>query len=111
MNESTKTSLLGLSPLMGLFIPPFNLFTPLILWIIWRNDSPRISRIGKNIMSSQISWFLWILIGEGTLYVAALESYQWLLYLPWAFFSIIQAIKISSREDSYVMPLTIHFLH
>lgn len=111
MKKSIKIALLGLSPLLGFSLPILNLFAPLALWLLWRNDSPRINTAGKNILCSQISWFIWILMGTLVLHLASLSQFEWLLFFPWAFFTIIQAIKISGKEDNYVMPLTIPFLH
>lgn len=114
MNDNTKSTILAFSPLLSLLtlgIPVLNIIAPLILWLVWKNGSARADAAGRNVLSSQISWTIWLLIAGAVFYGVWGTRFLWILGLLWAVFTVVQAIRIANRDDKYVMPLTIHFLH
>lgn len=121
------SSVIALSPLLcgltiGLFanliFPPVGLIltmvAPIILWAIWKDKSPRINKIGKNVVNSQISWFIWICIASvisiPLIFILIGALTIWIAPALWLLFTIIHILKVANREDDYVMPLTIRFL-
>lgn len=115
-SESNYAVLLGLSPLIGIFSAGFFLpvVVPLVLWLVWKDQYPRIDRVGKHVLNGQISWCIWMIIASvisGILMFILIGWLTiWIAPLLWLIFTIIQAVKISNGEDNYEMPLTITFL-
>ncbi len=117
MSPETKSTLLGLSPLSSLVsgtIPGLNIIVPLVLWLVWKDENPQLAQIGKNILNSQISWTIWIIIATAiSLVLVLILIGVVLIYVApilWLIFTIINAVKVCNGETNYVMPMTITFL-
>ncbi|MGK9044472.1 DUF4870 domain-containing protein [Mammaliicoccus vitulinus] len=111
LNENTNTSdddrLFGMLIYLTSFFAAF--FGPLIIWLIKRDDSPFIDKIGKDYLNFFISYTIWsivssllciILIGFILLPILAI-----LLFV----FTIIGAIK-AYKGETYLPPLSIQFI-
>ena len=83
--ETTKKKwllLLHATPLLGLFLPLFNVLIPLFLWIHKREDNPVYNKHGIRIINFQITALL-----------LALAAFVCLLTIPkWGFFIFIATV-------------------
>lgn len=115
-NTANLALLTALSPLVSILTGGilFNILIPLILWLVWKDQNPRVDKVGKNVLNSQISWLIWNLIAgiiSGILMFIFI-GFITIFIVPvlWIIFSIVHALKVSNGEDDYVMPVTIRFL-
>jgi uncharacterized protein len=109
-NVRTWTAFCHASALLGVFFHfPGQLFPPLILWLLKRDESPEIDAHGKEALNFQLSMFIYNIVAA--VFCLVLIGFL-LLPLLWvlnAVFVIIAAIKASDGE-LYRYPLTIRFL-
>lgn len=117
MDTNNKAIITAISPFASLLsasFPGLNIIAPLICWLIWKDEDPAMERIGRNILNSQISWGIWLLISSVVFGILCLIFvgflFIWIMPLLWVIFTIIQAVKVANRDYDYVMPLTIRFL-
>ncbi len=108
---------LHLSALLGFAGPHlFNVISPLIIWLIKKQESPYLDSVGKRVINFQISYSLygfaaitlfgllwWLVIGLVFLPLYAVIGVAWLIL------TIIGAVKESNGE-TYEYPFVIKFL-
>ncbi|MBM6628977.1 DUF4870 domain-containing protein [Mammaliicoccus vitulinus] len=111
LNENTNTSdddrLFGMLIYLTSFFGSF--FAPLIIWLIKRDNSPFIDKIGKDYLNFFISYTIWIFVSGllciiliGFILIPILSV---LLFV----FTIIGAIK-AYKGETYLPPLSIQFI-
>ncbi|HHX87521.1 MAG TPA: DUF4870 domain-containing protein [Firmicutes bacterium] len=107
--EKTFGMLVHLSALAGYFIPAGNIFGPLIVWLIKKDQLPYVDQQGKEAINFQISILIYavvsavlilVLIGVVLLIVVGLFN---LIYI------VIASVKANNGED-FRYPLTIRFI-
>ena len=105
-----------LSGLLGCFAPHLlNVFAPLVIWLIKKQESAYLDSVGKRVLNFQLSYSLYGFVA------ASLVGLLWwaivgLLFLPvyaiiaiaWLVLTIIGAVKESNGE-TYEFPFTIKF--
>lgn len=85
-----------------------NIIGPLIIWIIKRETSSFVDRIGKDYFNFMISYMLWFLIsGFLSIILIGIPIFMILAVLSFIF-TIIGAIKAYEGE-TYLPPLSIPF--
>lgn len=62
MSDNSYAMLTHLSPLAGYIVPFGNIIAPLVLWLIKRDQSPFIERIGREALNFQITVMLAVLL-------------------------------------------------
>ena len=58
MSENSYAMLTHLSPLAGYVIPFGNIIGPLVMWLIKRDQSPFLERVGREALNFQITVML-----------------------------------------------------
>jgi len=109
---SADNSLAVVMHLLGFagFVFPFgNILGPLILWLVKRNDSAYLDRVGKEVINFQISYAIYALVASALCFVLIGFVILPILGLMWIIFMIIAAVKTGNGEE-YKYPLTIRLL-
>lgn len=92
------------------FVFPFgNILGPLILWLVKRNDSAYLDRVGKEVLNFQISYAIYGMVAGALCFVLIGFIILPILGLLWIIFMIIAAVKTSNGEE-YKYPFTIRLL-
>ncbi|WP_210620010.1 DUF4870 domain-containing protein [Mammaliicoccus lentus] len=99
--------------LYGMLIYLTSIFTtliaPLIIWLIKRDDSPFVDRIGKDYLNFFISYTIWgIVAGVLCLIIIGIILLPILAILGFIF-TIIGAVK-AYQGETYLPPLSIRFI-
>jgi uncharacterized Tic20 family protein len=102
-----------LSSLLGYVLAPsFNIFGPLIVWLIKRNESSFVDAQGKDALNFHISLTLYAILSVVpflTIILIPIAFLLWgLIWLMGIICSVLGAIKASNGE-SYQYPLSIRF--
>ncbi|MCG8182692.1 DUF4870 domain-containing protein [Tenacibaculum piscium] len=61
-NENTNALLIHLSSFAGYFFPLGSIIAPLILWQLFKNDSPFLDKHGKEALNFNLSFGLYLII-------------------------------------------------
>lgn len=117
-NASTRSLevLCHVSAVAGFMVPFGNIWGPLIVWLLKRDESPGVDAHGKEALNFQISWSIYGLV------LTAVMVGLWLILLGWilipvlaigwvamVILTVIGSIKASNGQ-LYRYPLTIRFL-
>jgi len=104
-DEQTVGVLLHISALSGLVVPFGNIFGPLLVWLVKKDDSRFIDESGKEALNFQITWtilmigaLLTVVVGVGVLLVP-------IIAVAWIILVVIGTIRASNKEV-YRYPLT-----
>lgn len=111
-SPSADNSLAVIMHLLGFagFVFPFgNILGPLILWLVKRNDSTYLDRVGKEVLNFQISYAIYGMVAGALCFVLIGFIILPILGLLWIIFMIIAAVKTSNGEE-YKYPFTIRLL-
>lgn len=98
-----------LSALLGLLIPVFNIFVPLILWLFKRPASSWLDVEGKRVLNFQISFTIYALIVALSIFILIGSVLLPIFGIIYLVFLIVGAIR-ASEGVRYQFPLTIKFL-
>ncbi|WP_323703721.1 DUF4870 domain-containing protein [Mammaliicoccus sp. Dog046] len=110
VSEQTGTTkddrLYGMLIYLSSFIVGF--FGPLLIWLIKREDSKFVDRVGKDYLNFFLSYTIWTIIS--TILCMILIGFLFLIVLSILLivFTIIGAVK-SYRGETYLPPLSIRF--
>lgn len=107
-----------LSALLGVALPSFGgVLGPLIVWLLKKNDDPRIDANGREALNFQLSMFIygWVLAAIGFLTMFILIGFLFLglaalVFLFGVIMAIVASVKSSNGMDHYRYPLTIRLL-
>nr|WP_026023729.1 DUF4870 domain-containing protein [Mammaliicoccus lentus] len=113
MNIDNQTSTNDDERLFGMLIYLTSLFTaliaPLIIWLIKRDESSFVDRIGKDYLNFFISYTIWgIVAGVLCLIIIGIILLPILAILVFIF-TIIGAVK-AYQGETYLPPLSIRFI-
>lgn len=102
LDENLYLLLMHLSQFVSAFI------VPLVMWLIGKQDSPRVDQHGKNIMNFIITYTIWLIVGILTIVavVGIVILSVWGVVVT--VFIIVASIKAYNGED-WQYPLTIKF--
>jgi len=109
-NERTWGMLCHISTFTGMFIPLGNILSPLIIWLIKKDESPFITDQGKEVLNFQISMIIYILLS--LFLIILLIGIPILIGL--IIFNIIVTIigAINANDGKYYRyPITIRFIN
>lgn len=108
-NGRTWAMLCHLTALAGMIIPFGNIFGPLIIWLIKKNEFPVVDEQGKEALNFNISVTIYLLVSLVLIIVCI--GYLLLIGIGIAalVFTIIAAVKASNGEQ-FRYPLTIRFI-
>jgi uncharacterized Tic20 family protein len=104
---ATFTHLSGLALYIG--IPFGNVFGPLILWLIKRNEMPFVEDQGKEAINFQISMSIYLIVaGIAVFFIIGILALP-VLFIVHIIFTIIAAVQ-ANKGDAYRYPMTIRIL-
>ena len=109
-NERTWGMLCHISTFSGLIIPLGSILSPLIIWLIKKDESPFITDQGKEVLNFQISMIIYILLS--LFLIILLIGIPILIGL--IIFNIIVTIigAINANDGKYYRyPITIRFIN
>jgi len=99
-----------LSGLAGLVIPfAGNILGPLVVWILKKEEFPKIDTVGRNVLNFQISYTIYLVVASATMFFCVGFILLPVVAIAWLVFLILGAVKASKGED-YNFPLTIKML-
>ncbi len=98
-----------LCPLVGFVIPFGNLLTPLILWLIKRQESPTLDQAGKDVLNFQISISIYAILSIVLWFILIGFVLSFLVFILWLYGMVMAAMKVGTNE-TFRYPFTIHFL-
>ncbi len=93
----------------GYVVPFGNIFGPLVMWLLKREESPLIDDQGKESLNFQITWTIFFLISIVLCFVAVGLLILPVLMIAELILVIVATIKASEGER-YRYPLTIRFI-
>jgi len=99
-----------LSAFAGIFVPLGNIWGPLVVWLIKKDESPEVDAHGKESLNFQISATLYMIVSA----ILMLVLVGILLLIGLAVFWVVVVIVASVRANSgefYRYPLTIRFIN
>ena len=91
------------------FFPFGNIFSPLLIWLIKRNEFPYVDAQGKEAVNFQISITIYSLISVILILVVIGIVLLGILFVLWIVLTIVASVKVSDGV-SYRYPLTIRIL-
>ena len=94
----------------GYLIPFGNIFGPLLLWLLKREEWPQVDDQGKESLNFQITWTIFFLISIVLCFVAVGLLILPVLMIAELILVIVATIKASEGER-YRYPLTIRFIN
>jgi uncharacterized Tic20 family protein len=111
--EKNWAMLCHLSALLGfVLVPSANVWAPLIIWLLKKNDSPFVDEQGKESLNFHISWWIYIFIAgamAATIILIPLAAIlAGLIYLLGLIYTVVAAIAASNGQH-YRYPFTIRF--
>lgn len=98
-----------LCPLVGFVIPFANLITPLILWLIKRQESPALDQAGKDVLNFQISISIYAILSIVLWFILIGFVLSFLVFILWLYGMVMAAMKVGTNE-TFRYPFTISFL-
>lgn len=107
--DRTFTMLCHLTAFAGFFVPLGNIWGPLIMWLVKREESPEVDAHGKESLNFEISITIYMLVSA----ILVLVLVGILLLIGLAIFWFVVVIVASVRANSgefYRYPLTIRFI-
>jgi uncharacterized Tic20 family protein len=107
--EQTLAVLTHASAFLGLVVPFGNIFAPLLVWLIKRDESDFLDATGKEAVNFQITWTLLFLVSLLTLLIGIGLLLVPIVGLAWAILVVVATIRASEREV-YDYPLTFDFV-
>ena len=109
-NERTWGMLCHISTFTGMIIPFGNILSPLIIWLIKKDESPFITDQGKEVLNFQISMIIYILL---SLFLIILLIGIPILIGLIIFNFIVTIIGAINANDGkyYRYPITIRFIN
>lgn len=118
ITEEQWALILHLCPLAALFaccFPGAAIILPLIIWLLKRNESPKLDAVGKRVLNFQISYAIYLAAaGLGALIFSAVHlgilffPVELVIVVAWLVFTIKGAIKEKEGEvyqPPYVLDL------
>ncbi|KRG08134.1 DUF4870 domain-containing protein [Staphylococcus sp. NAM3COL9] len=98
--------------LMGTLIYILSFFTlliaPLIIWLIKREDSPFVDKVGKNYLNFLLSYMIWSIVASIAMFIIIGFILLPIIAILNFIFTIVAAVKAYNGED-YLPPLSIRF--
>lgn len=85
------------------------LIAPLIIWLIKREDSPFVDRVGKDFLNFFISYTIWMIVASLLMLLLIGFVIAPILVILCFVFTIIGAVK-SYNGETYLPPLTIRMI-
>ncbi|MED1794223.1 DUF4870 domain-containing protein [Brevibacillus nitrificans] len=107
--ERMWAMIVHLSALVGFIIPLGNVLGPLIIWLIKKDTSPFINTHGKEALNFSITVTIYAAISYLLLIVFIGALLLIALFLFWAIFLIMAAVKANEGND-FRYPLTFRFV-
>lgn len=99
--------------MFGMLIYVSSFFTvfigPVIIWLIKRDDSPFVDRVGRNYLNFLISYTIWAIIATILVFVFIGIILLWVIGIAVIVFTIIGAIKAYEGEV-YLPPFSLRIL-
>lgn len=113
-DERNWAMLCHLSALLGfVLVPSANIFAPLIVWLVKRNDSPFIDEHGRESVNFHLSLWIYGLVSSLLIFTVVLIPLVFLIwgaiYLGGLVYSIIAGLKASNGEH-FRYPLTMRLI-
>jgi len=108
--DHTLAMLCHLSALAGFFVPLGNVWGPLVVWLIKKEESAEVDAHGKESLNFQISTTLYLLVGAILMLVLIGFVLVVGLAVFWLVFVIVASVRANSGEY-YRYPLTIRFIN
>jgi uncharacterized Tic20 family protein len=109
MKENSYIALMHVSQLAGYILPFFGFITPVILWLMNKDNSAKVDATGKDIINFILTWLIYS-VGAGILCLVLIGIPVLIALGVMQFiFVIIAAIKTNNGE-SWKYPLTITLL-
>lgn len=105
----TWAMLCHLSSLAGYVIPFGNIFGPLLVWQLKKNEHPLIDTQGKESLNFQISFTIYMVVAAASIFCVVGIVLLPALAIAEVVFVIIASIKANNGED-YRYPLTIRMI-
>lgn len=90
-------------------IPFGNIFGPLVIWLIKKNEMPLVEEEGKSALNFQISMTIYTVVA----FILCFVAIGFLLIFPVILFNVILVIIASiktSNGEKFQYPCTIHFI-
>ena len=105
-NWAMACHLCGLAAFLG--IPFGNVFGPLTIWLIKKDEIPLVESEGKKALNFQISFSIYGLVAFLSCFILIGLVVLPVLAIVWLIYTIIGAVKTSNAEP-FEYPLTIKF--
>ena len=98
-----------LSALLGYVMPFANLLVPLVIWLLKKDESPALDRVGREVLNFNISILIYAIVSA--ILMVVLIGFV-LLAALWVFGLVVTIIaSVRANEGSfYHYPVTIRFL-
>ena len=108
-DDRTWAMLCHLSGLAGYVVPFGNIFGPLIIWLIKRDQSWFVDDQGKEALNFQISWAIYMIVSIIAILVLVGIVLVGIVAIGGLVLLIVAAVK-ANEGVSYRYPLTIRFI-
>ena len=108
-DDRTWAMLCHLSGLAGYVIPFGNIFGPLIIWLIKRDQSWFVDDQGKEALNFQISWAIYMIVSLVAILVLVGIVLVGIVAIGGLVLLIVAAVK-ANEGIAYRYPLTIRFI-
>ena len=108
-DDRTWAMLCHVSGLAGYVIPFGNIFAPLIIWLIKRDQSWFVDDQGKEALNFQISWTIYMIVSAIAILVLVGIVLLGIVAIGGLVLLIVAAVK-ANEGIAYRYPLTIRFI-
>jgi len=109
LTENSYIALMHISLLAGFILPGLGLAIPVTMWLLNKDNNPKVDSVGRHIVNFMISMLIYLAV-SGILSCILIGVPMLIsLSILYVVFVIIAAIKANSGE-SWKYPLTIDFL-
>lgn len=116
-DENTWAMLCHLSALAGLVIPLGNIVGPLLVWLIKKDEMPRVDDQGKEALNFQISLIIYLFVGSAISVMLILVAIGivllFLVLVSVPIFGIVMTVVAALRAnqgEAYRYPLCLRFI-
>jgi uncharacterized protein len=108
-SERSWGAIAHLSALCGLIIPLGNIWGPLVVWLVKRNELPMVNDEGKEALNFQISVTLYLLLCIPAMLIG-IGGILFVVILFGALFLMVKAAISASRGEMYSYPFTMRLI-
>ncbi len=108
LDLNTFLVVLHLSQLLNIFIPSTGFIAPIVLWLVFKDQSPKIDLQGKNI----VNWVITSIIISAICYVLSIilvGLFFMYIFMLLNLYFIVRGAIASDKGELYRYPLAIPF--